>query len=235
MSQKNFTLASLAKRLDRDRREIEKLAEQGKIPGRKVGGEWQFHPAEVTQWLEQEMRGYNAGALEHLEDQMHSSEIDNDFPVSRLMTVDTIQVPLQARTKRSVLEKLIEISGYTWQLWEPSTVLQSVQEREEIASTAFENGVAIPHPRTPLPDAIGTPIIAYGRTFSGIPFGAPARQLTDIFFLTLSRDAQTHLQILARLGRLMQLPEFLPKLRSADDARTTYDAICAADELVGRS
>ena len=61
-------------------------------------------------------------------------------------------------------------------------MLKAVLEREEIFSTGFENGVAIPHPRNPLPDVLGQSIIAFGRTLSGIPFGAPRRQLSDFFF-----------------------------------------------------
>lgn len=100
-------------------------------------------------------------------------------------------------------------------------------------STGFESGVAIPHPRNPLPEAYGQSVIAFGRTFSGIPFGAPKRQLTDIFFLVLCRDSRTHLHVLSRLGRIIQLPGFLDELRSADDALTTYELVCSADETLG--
>jgi PTS system nitrogen regulatory IIA component len=102
--------------------------------------------------------------------------------------------------------------------------------REEVLSTGFENGVAMPHPRTPLPDAIGQSIIAYGRTLSGIPFGAPKRALTDLFFLVLCRDSRTHLLVLARLARILQIPGFIESLREAEDSRTSYDLICAADQ-----
>ena len=141
--------------------------------------------------------------------------------------------PLLARTKRSVLESLVEIAGRTWQIWEPATVLQAVREREEVLSTGFENGVAIPHPRNPLPDAIGESVIAYGRTLSGIPFGAPKRALSDVFFLVVCRDSRTHLQVLARLGRMIHSPGFLDNLREAETSGASYDFICAADELVG--
>ena len=47
-----YTLDELAEHLGRNRREIERLANRGRIPGRKRSGEWQFHSAEVTQWLE---------------------------------------------------------------------------------------------------------------------------------------------------------------------------------------
>lgn len=234
MSHESYTLDELAQQLGRDRREIEKLANRGRIPGRKVSGDWQFHSAEITHWLENEMREYTDRELAVVEESQRSLTVDADIPVSSLLHLETVEVPLLARTKRSALESLIEVAGRTWQIWEPATILQAIRDREAIFSTGFECGVAIPHPRTPLPDAIGESIISFGRTLSGIPFGAPGRQLTDLFFLVLCQDSRTHLQVLARLGRLIQSPGFLDELRAADDSMTAYEVICAADQSVGR-
>ncbi len=235
MSHEWYSLEELAKQLGRDTREIEKLASRGRIPGRKVNDGWQFHSTEITHWLEEEMRAYSERELAAVERSHQSADVDADVPVSSLLHVETVQVPLDARTKRSVLENLIEVAGRTWQVWEPAAVLKAVQEREEIFSTAFENGVAIPHLRNPLPDVLGQSILAFGRTSSGIPFGGPKRELTDLFFLLLCRDSRIHLQILARLGRLIQQPGFLDDLRNAEDSKTAYNIICAADESLGNN
>ena len=55
-------------------------------------------------------------------------------------------------------------------------------------------------------------------------------RLTDLFFLVLCRDSRTHLQVLARLGRLLQTPGFLQRLRDAPDSEAAYLAICSADQ-----
>jgi PTS system nitrogen regulatory IIA component len=233
MSHEFYSLEELARHLGRDRREIEKLVYRGRIPGRKVSGEWQFHSTEITHWLEQEMREYTDRELAVVEESQRSAEVDADVPVSSLLDVQTVEIPLEARTKRSVLEGLVEVAGRTWQVWQPAAVLQAVREREELHSTAFGNGVAIPHPRNPLPEAIGESMVIFGRTLTGIPFGGPHHGLTDLFFLVLCRDSRTHLQVLARLGRMLQLPDFLYDLRDADAAVTAYDVICAADRQVG--
>jgi PTS system nitrogen regulatory IIA component len=233
MSRDWYTLDELAAHLGRDRREIERLANRGRIPGHKRSGEWQFHAAEVTQWLEQEMREYTDTQLAAVERSMEATAQEAGVPVSRLLSVETVQVPLEARTRRSVLESLVEVCGRTWKVWQPAQVLKAVQEREELMPTAFDNGVALPHPRHPLPDAVSESVVAFGRTLSGIPFGAPNNSLTDLFFLVVCRDARTHLHVLARLGRLIQKPEFLSALRAAPDSRTAYDVIVQADEKIG--
>lgn len=233
MSRDWYTLDELAEDLGRDRREVERLANRGRIPGHKRSGEWQFHSAEISQWLEREMREYSDSQLADVERTQHSESIDPDLPVASLLDVQTVQVPLEARTKRSVLESLVEVAGRTWKIWEPSAVLKAVQEREELMSTAFDQGVSIPHPRQPLPDSLEDSVLAFGRTLSGIPFGAPNNSLTDLFFLLVCRDSRTHLHVLARLGRMIQRPEFLHALREAPDSQSAFDIIAAEDERIG--
>lgn len=227
-----YSLDELAQNLGRDRREIEKLVNRGRIPGRKVSGDWQFHPTEITHWLEQELREYTDRELQAVEKAQKLTDADPDVPVASLLSRETVQVPLEGRTKRSVLEGLVEVAGRTWQIWNPAEVLQAALQREEVLSTAFENGVAIPHPRNSMPDAVGESVVAFGRTTKGIPFGAPKRVLTDMFFLVVCRDSRTHLKVLARLGRMLQLPDFVDELREAPDSETAYDLICTTEQQI---
>ncbi|MCX7393347.1 MAG: PTS sugar transporter subunit IIA [Planctomycetales bacterium] len=234
MSHDWYNLDELSRQLGRDRREIEKLANRGRIPGRKNAGDWQFHPMEITHWLEQEMREFTDGELAILEQTQRSAEFDNPHPVASFLRIETVQVPLDARTKRSVLESLVEVAGRSWEVWQPSKLLAAIQDREAVLSTAFDNGVAIPHPRNPQVDAIGDSLIAFGRTLSGIPFGGPNRALTDLFFLVVCRDSRTHLHVLARLGRMLQSQGFIDNLRATENSGTAYQLICDADrQIVG--
>lgn len=228
-----FTLEELSRQLGRDLREIEKLVNRGRIPGHKRGGVWTFQATEVTQWLEQEMRTFSDPELSAIESSQASPELNPEIPVTSLMKLETVQVPLEGRTKRSILEGLVEVAGRTYQIWEPATVLKAVLEREELMSTAFDSGVAIPHPRQTLADAIGDSVIAFGRTPSPIPFGASNNSLTDMFFLVICRDARTHLHVLARLGRMLQQPGFIDQLREAPDSQSAYQVICEAEARVG--
>lgn len=229
MAHEWYTLDELAKQLGRDRREIERLVNRGRIPGHKRGSDWQFHSEEISQWLEQEMRDFSDSQLANVERTHQSSEVTSEIPVSSLLKPELVQVPLEARTKRSVLESLVEVAGRTWQVWEPATVLKAVQEREAMMTTAFNNGVAFPHARQSCPDSLGQSLVAFGRTLSPIPFGASNNSGTDCFFLILCRDTKTHLQVLARLSRMVQLPDFLPMLRDVEDSALTYEVILAAE------
>ncbi len=224
-----MTIEELARQLGRDVRIVEKLASKGKIPGRKVNSRWEFQSTEIREWIENNYSNYSEGELAALEKSQQSEHLDESCPVSTLLTPETIEIPLQARTKRSVMERLVEVAGRTWHVWSPEIVLKATLDREDLMSTAFDEGVAIPHPRSPLPNELGESVMALGITSRGIPFGG-GRELTDVFFLVLCRDARTHLQILARLGRLIRTPDFLAHLREAESPEEAWDFISQTEQ-----
>ncbi|OAI53637.1 PTS fructose transporter subunit IIABC [Planctomyces sp. SCGC AG-212-M04] len=227
-----LTLADLARETGRDQRELERLTVRGRIPAHKRGNEWQYHTAEIRSWMEQELRGFSDAELASFEQSQSETSPLSEPLLSTYLTVEQIQIPLDARTKRSVLEALVEVAGRTWKVWEPAVLLQAVIERETLMSTAFEKGVAIPHPRQPLPASLEDAVIAFGRTTTPIPFGSPDNSGTDLFFLIACRDTRTHLRILARLSRLIQKPGLLEDLRSADSATDAFQILSAGDQAI---
>jgi PTS system nitrogen regulatory IIA component len=228
MGNEMMDLEQLAKYLHRDAREVGKMASRGYLPGHKVSGEWRFARAEINLWLEKQLHGYTESELAALEGR-ERRDTDGEALISSLLLQDCIAVPLAAGTRASVLRELVRLAEQSWQVYDPEAVRTAIQQREEMSTTALESGVAIPHPRRPLPAALGESVIAYGRTPSGIPFGAPHGILTDIFFLVCCRDDGTHLRVLARLSRLLLRPGFLEELRGAETAADTFQVIEAAE------
>lgn len=220
-------MEELAAYLRRDVREVGKLASRGHLPGHKVGGQWRFARAEINRWIEKQLPEYTDQQLAALETHHHRGD---DGPlIGDLLSEASVAVPLGATTKPSALKALVNLAEQSWQIYDSEAVLDAVRSREELASTALPNGVAIPHPHRPLPSALGESVVAYGRTLSGIPFGAPLGELTDIFFLVCCRDDRTHLRVLARLTRLFMRPGFLDDLRESETAAESYEKIAQAE------
>jgi PTS system nitrogen regulatory IIA component len=233
MADETMDLAELAAYLNRDARDLSKWASRGYLPAQKVGGEWRFHRAEINHWLETQMHAYTEQELMALErggDTQHKEE-----PLlSVLMTPAAIAVPLQARTRASVLRELVETASHSGHVYDAAGILEAIRIREELGTTALPAGIAIPHPRRPMPNAVEESIVAYGKTESGIPFGAEQGGLTDIFFLVCCRDERAHLQTLARLSRLLLKPNFIDDLRAATTAADTFHLIESAEhDLIG--
>jgi PTS system nitrogen regulatory IIA component len=223
-------MEQLASYLRRDVREVGKLVSRGHLPGHKVGGQWRFARAEINQWIETQLPAYTEKQLADLES---SGRGGAEEPlIAGLLSEASVAVPLVASTKASVLRELVALAEQSWQVYDPTAILDAIKQREEMGSTALPNGVAIPHPRRPLPNALGESVLAYARTTSGIPFGAPRGELTDIFFLVCCRDDQTHLRVLARLTRLLMQPGFLDELRETETAAESWEKLAAAEQVL---
>ena len=52
MANDDFDVASLAAYLHLSPQQVSRLADRGKLPGRKIGGQWKFAPADIHHWLE---------------------------------------------------------------------------------------------------------------------------------------------------------------------------------------
>lgn len=222
MSQEDFDLASLAVYLHITPQQVEKLASRGKVPGRKVQGKWVFSFAEIHHWMEERMGLLEDNELQRVEESLNPDK--HESPLTKMLSVDSIAIPLQARTKRSVIEEMVTLAENTGMLWDTDRMIEAIKAREELQSTAMPNGVALLHPRRPLSNILGEPIMSLGVSRSGIPFGG-RRGLTYVFFLICSTDDRGHLHTLARLTRLFQ-DDFVLRLReldSADEAKSIFD------------
>jgi PTS system nitrogen regulatory IIA component len=230
MENETMDLDQLASYLQRDARELSKMANRGYLPGQKVGGQWRFASAEINYWIETQMHAYTEQELTALESNTGKDTIDSQPLVMTLLSEATMAVPLRAGTRDSVLRELVKVAEGSWQVYDPDALLNAIRQREDLGSTALTSGVAIPHPRRPLPDTVqGESFIAMGRTAHGVPFNAADGSLTDLYFLVCCRDATTHLRALARLSRMLLRPGFVDELRTAENVPAALQVIDAAE------
>ena len=138
-------------------------------------------------------------------------------------------MPLAARTRKSAIDSMTELAAGTGLLWDAEKMSEAVEAREQMQPTALDIGVALLHPRRPLPGILGQAFVALGVSSTGIPFGGGRGGLTDIFFLICSVEDRGHLQTLARISRLIQDSELLADIRAADDSQSVHDLITARD------
>lgn len=226
-------MPGLARYLHLDLAKIEKLVKREQIPGRRVNGQWRFSIHEVNQWLEQQIGVADPEELEKMEESLSrqaSSAPDTEFLVSDLMKPQNIIKPLNARTKGSVIRQICREAMQLGLLWDESRMAELIQEREDMHSTALDNGLALMHPRRPQPTLIGDPFILMGITPQGIPFGGPRGQLTDIFVLLASCEDSGHLQALARFSRVIQTPGLIADLRDMETPEEIWDRIHLAEQ-----
>lgn len=230
MPNRDFDTDSLARYLHVTPVQVQKLAERGSVPGRRIGGQWRFSRGEIHHWLEERIGAGDASDLRQVQgilDQAAAGFEAASVSICELLVPEAIAVPLAARTRSSVIKSMVELAARTGLLWDPAEMAEAVQAREKLHPTALDNGVALLHPRRPLGHLLAQPLLALGRTPSGIPFGSESGRLTDLFFLICSADDSQHLRTLARLSRLVAIPDFLAALR---DAQSPAEVLSAAQK-----
>src|ERR1051325_8623443 len=125
MENQLMDLEQLATYLARDVREVAKLANRGRLPGRKVGGEWRFSTSDVNYWIETQMSQLTEPELEAIEQRGDVSTYDAEPLVSSLLSERTVAVPLRATTKASVLRELVSLAEGSWQIYDPAALLDA--------------------------------------------------------------------------------------------------------------
>jgi nitrogen PTS system EIIA component len=227
MPHRTMTIKDLALMLGSDLRKVERMAQRGEIPCQKVANQYRFNRAAITDWLQRNLAtmssdhlaGVDAGITADRQAQKGQAII---IPLLRPAAVDA---NLGARTKNSTLRDLVALAEKTGLVYDSETLLESLIQREDLGSTAMPGGIAIPHPRQPLPYAIAEPVLVVARTTQGIGFGGPDGLLTRLFFLIASPDDRHHVHILARLCRILQDEALVSQLTEAQTSDRMIDLI----------
>jgi PTS system nitrogen regulatory IIA component len=201
-----LTMHELATYLHLDEGTVGKLVMSGKIPGLQLERQWRFQRAVIDQWIADQLVG---------DDESFADVPDGmKIPLEDLLPEQAVITKLRARTPISVIEELAARAYANGWLADKPWFVGAVVERESLASTAMEGGVAFLHTRAKDKGKIARPFIVVGRSWEGIPFGAPDGNPTYLFFLLGLKYDRLHLPILGRLARALRNPSIIAKLRS---------------------
>ncbi|MBA2635343.1 MAG: PTS sugar transporter subunit IIA [Sphingomonas sp.] len=141
---------------------------------------------------------------------------------------DAIKPALSAGTKRSLLQQLANMAAQRLQL-DSKAILESVAEREKLASTGFGQGVAIPHGKV-----LGLARIycLFVRLAEPVRYKAIDGAPVDLVFLLLSPpDAGAeHLKALAAVSRVIRHGPTLEQMRGARSRDALAAVLMGADE-----
>jgi excisionase family DNA binding protein len=201
-----LTLRELSGYLHLDDATVHKLVSAGKLPGIQIDRQWRFKRSAIDAWIADQLVG----------DEESFADVPDGMklPLEDLLPDQAIIPALKARTALAVIEELAARAyGNRWLVDKPWFV-GAVVERETLASTAMEGGVAFLHTRTKDKGKIGRPFVVVGRSWEGIPFGAPDSNPTYLFFLLGLKYDRLHLPILGRLARALRNPATIARLRS---------------------
>ncbi|MER7011383.1 fructose PTS transporter subunit IIA [Saccharopolyspora sp. NPDC000359] len=134
---------------------------------------------------------------------------------TELITPELVDLDLAGTDRATVVRGLAERLAAAGRVTDVEQFLADIEAREQQMPTGLEGGIGIPHCRS---TAVTAPTLAFGRSATGIDFGAedgPA----DLIFLIAAPEGggSDHMKVLAALARRLVRAEFKQDLRDATD------------------
>ena len=140
--------------------------------------------------------------------------------ISDIMSVDSVLLSVKAKNKRQLLQELSQFAAGITKV-NDRTIFDALLERENLCSTGFGNGTALPHGRLPELDKV---YVFFARLATPVDFDAIDGKPVDTLFLLLSPESSgaDHLTALAQVSRLLKDSAMVDKLRDATDKEEVY-------------
>ncbi len=150
--------------------------------------------------------------------------------LSNIIDEKTILLDIKAKSKAEAIREMVNYLKKNKLISRPEEVIDKLEQRESLGTTALGEGVAIPHCKVKW---VSNPIVLVGITRQGVPFEAPDGRPVNIFFLLITslEDPSLNLQILALIAQLIKKsPELKDKLLQARSQAEVRETIKRQEE-----
>ncbi|HVU31605.1 MAG TPA: PTS sugar transporter subunit IIA [Sphingomicrobium sp.] len=148
--------------------------------------------------------------------------------LSDFLDFEAIKTSLPGGSKKALLQQLANLASQRLQL-DSAAILASLTEREQLGSTGFGQGVAIPHGKV---EGLKRIYCLFARVAEPLDYKAIDGRPVDLVFLLLSPpDAGAeHLKALAAISRVTRHGATLEKMRGARSRDALTAVLMGADE-----
>ena len=148
--------------------------------------------------------------------------------LSDFLDFDAIKPALPGGNKRSLLQQLSQLAGQRLGI-DAALIVASLNEREQLGSTGFGQGVAIPNGKI---EGLTRIYGLFARVGEPVEYKAIDGKPVDLVFLLLSPpDAGAdHLKALAAISRVTRHGATLEKMRGARSRDALAAVLMGADE-----
>ena len=137
MPKEDFDIDSLARYLHITPRKCKSLPSVTKcLPVESAGSG--SSRAEIHHWLEERIGLADDVDLRDVENVLRraAGELATPERIAEQLTAETIAIPLEARTRSSVIKAMVDLAASTGLLWDTEKMLEAVRERENLHPTA---------------------------------------------------------------------------------------------------
>ena len=208
---------------------IQRWIRQGRIPIRSQGQTCLFKKSELEEWA-----------------QRHDLPFELEKNYQKYSTQQA-EIGLHSAVKRGGLLKGIKGKDVESVLWNAvyeliqfnetnrEKIYNELLKREQLSSTSIGEGVALPHPRTPLAEIINEPAITTCFLENAIDYSALDGKPVSVLFILLCPSTKIHLSLLSRLSFCLRKETFIHFLHSHPEEKELCNKIVECESQLNSS
>ncbi len=170
------------------------------LPSELVSDQYRFHRPDLLEWAALQNREFSPSIY---------AKVNGDLTPAGTHFAEALErggvlVNVSGGDLRTVLG--IALDGLPLpESMGPETLIELFLAREQIGCTAIGEGMAIPHPRQPVLLTVPDPLVRLVYLSEPLEMPAPDGKPVDTLFLMICPTSHDHLQLLARMGALLQV------------------------------
>lgn len=179
---------------------VYRLIKKGQLPVYRINDQYRFNRSELVEWAT--LNKVNMASSAFLDPET------GPLPATRL--ADALQAGgvfyrLPGLSKEEALREVVDIIPLPADV-ERDYIFHMLLAREQLASTGVGDGIAIPHPRSPILLHVHAPLVSLCFLEQAVDFNALDGIPVFALITIITANARLHLQLLSRLSFCLRDP-----------------------------
>lgn len=234
MTHRILNMKEAAEYLHVSKARLEQLVKFKEVPHHVHGGNVVFSRSEIGEWASQRILNFSGDQLAKYQadadQELFRKDPESVESLSFLIKPEYCVTELPGKTRSSILHELVTAADKTGLIYSKSELYQTLEQRENLASTGMAGGFAIPHPRYQDEWMFERSFVIAAKAQQPVYWGAKDDGKTEVFFLICSCSDLHHLQVLARICVLCTKYNLVEELRDCQTEQEMCETILRVDK-----
>ena len=193
-----ISVKELAAMLNVTERTVYRWIKEQTIPFYKVHDQYRFNRVDILDWA-------TANKINVSHQIMNDSADDKmlDLNLSEAIKKGGIHYRIEGKDKEALLNAVINLLNLPDDV-KKETLLEAILVREELGSTGFGDGIAIPHARYPVVTHIPSPVVSVCFLDKPVDYGSIDGKPVSCLFTLISPTVRSHLAMLSRIAHVLK-------------------------------
>ena len=202
---------------------VNQWVQKENLPAELVDSQYRFHRDELLEWA----------TLHKLKCSPKMFQDINGDSVEESSLADALQLGgigyrISGADKQAIFKAVIDDLPLPQSI-DGESLLQLFLTREQLGSTAVGDGIAMPHPRSPVVLPVPNAVVRLCFLDTALDFQAPDGKPVDTLFSFICPTVHQHLLLLARLASVLNVDSVRSLLKERASEEIIIDAIRQAE------